>query len=271
MALSDYSLAGKTALITGGGRGLGKAIAIAMAEAGADIMPVARTASEIEAVAAEARTLGRRALAIPCDVSQPDQVDAMARRALAELGRIDILVSNAGNLLFKPLVPLPGFSPQGLDALPEFKRPTTNEQWAETFNAHVGGAFHCLRALAPQMLERKQGRVIIIGSISAMHPGRFNSAYDAAKGALISLTRSLSAEWARYNVTVNCIAPGHFYTPMSAPMHDDPKGREWMLARIPMRRTGDPREVGALAVYLASDRASFLTGQTICIDGGETV
>jgi len=271
MALSDFSLQGKVALVTGGGRGLGKAIAIAMAEAGADIVAAARTASEVEATAAEARALGRRAVAAVADVTRPEQVEAMARRALDELGRVDILVNNAGNLLFKPLVPLPGYNPPGIEALPEFRQPTTDDQWWDIFHAHVGGSCYCLRALAPQMLERRQGRVINIASISAFHPGRFNSAYDAAKGALIALTRTLATEWARYNVTVNSIAPGHFRTPMSAPMHDDPKGREWMLGRIPMRRTGDPREVGALAVYLAGDRASFLTGQTICIDGGETV
>ena len=269
--MKEFSLSGKTAFVTGAGRGLGKAMALALAEAGADIVALSRTVGEIEQTASEARAMGRKAIALPTDVTQVDQVERAAAKALEAFGKVDILVNNAGNLLFKPLVPLPGYNPPGIEALPQFKERTSDDDWSGVLNAHLNSSFYAIRALAPQMLQRRAGRIINITSASPDRIGRFNSAYDTAKGALMTMTRSLAVEWARYNVTVNSIAPGHFLTPMAAPMHEHPRGREWMLGRIPMRRTGDPREVGILAVYLSCDAASYVTGQVIFIDGGETL
>ncbi len=239
MTLNDFSLQGKVALVTGAGRGIGKAIALTLAEAGADVVAVSRTYTEIEQTSREVRDLGRRSVAIPADVTKSVDVGHMAEQALKALDRVDILVNCAGNLLFKPVVPLPGYNPPGLDQLPGFSTPTTDTEWFESLNTHLTGAFFVVRALAPQMLDRKYGRVINITSVSPMRVTRFNSAYDTAKGGLITLTRTLANEWARYNVTVNSIAPGQFYTAMSAAMHDNLKGREWMLNRIPMRRVGN--------------------------------
>ena len=269
MTSPTFSLHGKVGLVTGAGRGIGKAIALALAEAGADVVAVARTGSEIEATAQEARALGRRVEAIEADISDPNDVEAMSRQARQRFERIDIVVNNAAASFFQPLVPLPGYDPPS--ELPGFHAPTTDEAWEKTLATNLSGPFYLLRALGPQMLERRNGRVINVSSVTPIRLNRFNSAYDAAKGGLISFTRSMAKEWARYGVTVNSIAPGQFYTSASAPMHDDPKAREQMLKRIPMRRTGDAREIGALAVYLASDAASFVTGQVIVVDGGESL
>ena len=267
MTSPSFSLSGKVGLVTGAGRGIGKAIALALAEAGADVVAVARTRSEVEATAQEVRALGRRAEAIETDVSDPDAVAAMARQALQHFEHIDIVVNNAAAGFFQPLIPLPGYRP----GLPGFDAPTSNEEWHGTLETTLSAAFYVLRELGPQMLERGSGRVINVGSVITTRLNRFNAAYDAAKGGLDTFTRSIAKEWARYGVTVNAIAPGQFYTSASAPMHEDPKSLEQMLKRIPMRRTGDTRELGALAVYLASDAAGFVTGQVIVVDGGESL
>ena len=269
MTSPTFSLHGKVGLVTGAGRGIGKAIALALAEAGADVIAVARTGSEIEATVQEARALGRRAEAIEADVSNPNDVAAMSRQALQRFERIDIVVNNAAAGFFQPLIPLPGYRPSA--DLPGFDTPTTDEEWHGTLETTLSAAFYVLRELGPQMLERRNGRVINVSSVITTRLNRFNSAYDAAKGGLNTFTRSIAKEWARYGVTVNSIAPGQFYTSASAPMHEDPKSREQMLKRIPMRRTGDAQEIGALAVYLASDAASFVTGQVIVVDGGESL
>ena len=262
-----FSLSGKVGLVTGAGRGIGKAVALALAEAGADIVAVARTGSEIEATAQEVRALGCRAEAIEADVSDSDAVAAMARQALERFERIDIVVNNAAAGFFQPLIPLPGYRPD----LSGFDTSTTDDEWHGTLGTTLSAAFYLLRELGPHMLERGSGRVINVSSVITTRLNRFNSAYDAAKGGLDTFTRSIAKEWARYGVTVNAIAPGQFYTSSSAPMHEDPRALEQMLKRIPMRRTGDPREIGALAVYLASDAAGFVTGQVIGVDGGESL
>ena len=262
-----FSLSGKVGLVTGAGRGIGKAVALALAEAGADVVAVARTGSEIEATAQEARALGRRAEAIEADVSDPDAVAAMSRQALQHFEEIDIVVNNAAAGFFQPLIPLPGYRPD----LPGFDTPTKDEEWHGALGTTLSAAFYVLRELGPRMLERGSGRVINVGSVITTRLNRFNSVYDAAKGGLDTFTRSIAKEWARYGVTVNAIAPGQFYTSSSAPMHEDPKSLAELLKRIPMRRTGDPREIGALAVYLASDAAGFVTGQVIGVDGGESL
>jgi NAD(P)-dependent dehydrogenase (short-subunit alcohol dehydrogenase family) len=193
-------------------------------------------------------------------------VERLAAQARARFGAVDILVNNAGNMLFKPLVPLPGFAPAHL---PEFEVATSDAEWAGVQATHVEGAVRLLRAFGPGLLDRRRGSVVNVSSLSALRPARFMVTYDAAKGALIALTRSLAREWARYDVTVNCIAPGQFPTEMTREVHETPAGRKWMENRVPMRRAGDPRDVGALVVYLASDAARFMTGQVIAIDGGE--
>lgn len=261
-------LGGAVALVTGAGRGIGRAVALELARHGADVAVVARSATEVEATAEAVRHLGRRSFAVTGDVTDPGSVDRAAGRALDELGTVDILVNNAGSMLFKPLVPLPGLRP---GHLPDFAAPTTDAEWQGQLGVHLSGAFYFMRALGPHMLDRGYGRVINIGSVAVHRSARFSSAYEAAKGGLSTLTRSVGKEWARHGVTVNCIAAGHFHTELSRELHETEDGQRWLGGRIPMRRSGELWEIGQLVVYLAGPWAGFLTGQVIDFDGGESL
>jgi NAD(P)-dependent dehydrogenase (short-subunit alcohol dehydrogenase family) len=265
--VDQFRLDGHTALITGGGRGIGRAIALVYAGAGANVIVASRSKDEVQAVCREVESLGVGGMALVADVSDPEDVRTMASAA-RELGHVDIVVNNAGNLVYKPLVPLPG---PGLDGRWTSPGAVTDEEWFTTLNTHVSSSFFLLRELAPAMLENRWGRVINITSGARGRTVPFCAPYEVAKGALASLTRTLAHEWATYNVTVNAIAPGHFHTTMSADLHEIPSSREWMLRRIPMHREGELSELGAMALYLASDAAAYVTGQELFIDGGESL
>lgn len=261
-------LDGRTALITGGGRGIGRTVAEVFAGAGSNVVVVARSRDQVEAVSRVVESHGVRGMALVADVSDGDQAKTAAEAALEEFGTVDILVNNAGNLIYKPIVPLPGTRSRGPWTSPG---PLTDEEWLSSFHTHVSASFFLLRQLVPGMLEQRWGRVISITSSARGRTVPFCAAYEMAKGALASLSRSLAHEWAAYNVTVNAIAPGHFHTTMSAGLHEDPKSREWMMKRIPMGREGQLVEVGKLALYLASEAAAYVTGQEVYIDGGESL
>jgi NAD(P)-dependent dehydrogenase (short-subunit alcohol dehydrogenase family) len=255
------------ALVTGASRGLGRDFAIALAEAGADVAVTARTADELEETAELVRSRGRKSLAVPADVGDEEAATRVAVRTAEELGPVDVLVNNAGNLLYKPLVPLPGLAAPAAG----FDTAMTSDEWHGVFRTHVDGPFHLLRAVVPGMLERRHGRVVNIVSNVLERVIPYCSAYDAAKGALWQMTKSYAAEWARYGVTVNAVAPGHFPSAMSAPQFADPALLAWLTKRVPMRRTGEPSELAALVVFLAGDPAGYLTGELIKVDGGETL
>jgi NAD(P)-dependent dehydrogenase (short-subunit alcohol dehydrogenase family) len=271
MALQEFDLSGKVAIVTGAGKGIGKAIALTLAEAGADIVAAARTRSDIEETAAAVQQLGRKALAIPTDVSQEKDVEEMAKQALSHFGKVDILVNNAAAHLVKPVVPQPWLRTPLSDLLPYFDTPASVEDWHAMLDTNIIGVFLCVKAVGPQMIQRRSGKIINISSIAAMKALPFHSIYGASKAAVSQFTRNLALEWARYNINVNAIAPGYFHTFTTDFAYRDEKVREGMLRQIPLRRFGQLREVGLLAAYLASDAASYITGQVISLDGGLTL
>lgn len=251
-------LEGKRALITGGGRGIGRAIALKFAGEGADVAVVARTSSEIDAVADEIREKGRRALAIPCNVGDSRAVDEAVQRAGRELGGVDVLVANAGALLHARL------------------EETTDALWDEMLRVNLNGAFYAFRAAVGGMSERGWGRLIAISSVSGKIGGPNRSAYHAAKHGVLGLVRSVALEVAAAGVTVNAICPGFVDTGMVDTFREGlashAEESEAVMNRykddIPMGRFLAPDEIAAMALYLASEEAAGITGQAYTISCG---
>ncbi|MFC1918075.1 SDR family NAD(P)-dependent oxidoreductase [Chloroflexota bacterium] len=260
--LPEFGLSGKVAIVTGGGRGIGKAITLTLAEAGADVVVTGRTPETLEGVAEEVARLGRKCLAIPADVSISEQVDAVVAQAVAEMGKIDILVNNAGVHLHKAIVPLP-------DARAwQDETRMSDAEWQKLININLSGAFHCIRAVGPHMIKQNYGKIIVISSVLAFRGGRYNVIYGASKAGLVGLIKSLAQEWARYKINVNAIAPGLTPTELVQKEIEKEDVLQKHLRFIPLRRLADPREIGLAAVYLASPAADYMTGQVLVLDGG---
>ncbi len=246
------SLAGRVAVVTGASRGLGRAIALALAEAGADVALAARAKRDLEDTGALVQRAGRRALVAPTDVASYAEVEALMGRAVRELGRLDIVVNNAGVAKVAPLAEM------------------TPDDWRFMVDANLTGVFNGCRAAAPHLIAQKSGKVINVASVLGQVGLPGYTIYAATKGGVIALTRALGVEWARHGIQVNAIAPGWFATDMTDPAFSDPKINERLTRDIPMRRIGRPEEIGPLAVYLASQASAFMTGQTIFLDGGHS-
>jgi NAD(P)-dependent dehydrogenase (short-subunit alcohol dehydrogenase family) len=252
MSISDFSLKGKVALVTGGRTGIGKAIALTFAEAGADVATCSRSDKhgELTAVGDEIRKLGRRALTVQADVSRKGDVENMVKKTAAELGDIDILVNNAGILVLKEL----------LD--------TEEEVWDQLFSINLKGCHLCCQAVGRLMVNQKKGSIINIASIDGFIANTPESAYGVTKGGVITYTKYLAKELARYNIRVNAIAPGEIKTEMGRFIWDNPERLKETEANIPLGRIGLPEDIANVALFLASDASSYVTGHTIVADGG---
>ncbi|MGH6924488.1 MAG: SDR family NAD(P)-dependent oxidoreductase [Propylenella sp.] len=255
--LDRFRLDGKRTFITGGSRGFGRAIALAMAEAGADLVLSARGAEDLAKVADEARERGRAVLTYPADISDPAACEALCERVLAEAGPIDILVNNVGGRVQNVAI--------------EDEDIAT---WQGFFDLNLTHAFICTKMLGGAMLKCGAGRVINIASISGLiaNRGIGGRHYETAKAALIHFTRATAADWAPRGVNVNAICPGLFMTePNVRWARSNPDVIRTFIGAIPMGRAGEPEEIGPLAVYLASPASSYVTGATFVIDGGYTL
>ena len=268
--LLEINLEGRTALVTGAGRGIGREIALVLAEAGADIVATARSVSEIEETAAEVRDTGRQSIAVPADVSKSSDVDQLVERVLEHFGRIDILVNNAGQLRKLAVAPFPDVTVTRPRVTRESKSRMSDEEWQGVIDTNLNSVFYCCRAVAPHMMDNRYGKIINISSNNATQAFPLVAAYNASKAGVNMLTRVLALEWAPYNICVNAIGPGDYHTTMTEATWSDPEGRQRHLDGIPFSREGNLRELGVLATYLASPASDYMTGQIIYMDGGLT-
>jgi NAD(P)-dependent dehydrogenase (short-subunit alcohol dehydrogenase family) len=248
-----FNLEGKTAVVTGASGGIGKAIALALAAHGADVLMAGRNPAKTREAAAEVAALGRRAVPCILEITSRDSADAMAAAALKEFGHIDILVNSAGMNVRKEILSI------------------TDADWDQVLTTNLKGVLYCCQAVGKHMVERNYGKIVTISSISSFlgHPAR--GAYAASKGGLVQLTRVMATEWAPYHINVNAISPAAVDTPFIDGLKKDRHRLDRELERIPLGRIGTPEDVAGAAVFLASRASDFVTGHNLFIDGGRTV
>jgi NAD(P)-dependent dehydrogenase (short-subunit alcohol dehydrogenase family) len=252
MTKPDFSLNGKVALITGGSRGIGKATALGFARAGADIAIASRKLPDLEMVAAEIRGLGRKALPVAAHVARLEEIESLVQTVNKEFGKIDILVNNAGTS--------PAVSPM-LDI--------EERLWDSIMNLNLKGLIFLSQGVARVMKERGGGTIINVASVAGLRHELNIGVYSISKAAVIMATKIMAEEWAKYNIRVNSIAPGHIHTRLGDSIFESvPEYKKEFLDRVPMMRIGDPDEIVGAMIYLASDASSYVTGTTIIVDGG---
>jgi NAD(P)-dependent dehydrogenase (short-subunit alcohol dehydrogenase family) len=248
-----FSLEGKVGVVTGASRGIGRAIALGLAQAGADVAVAARSESDLETLAKEIDAEGRRAIAVPTDVTDRVQLEELVDRTASELGGLDILVNNAGGTRF--MAPITSLRPEG---------------WDKSMRLNLDSVFHATQLAALKMIETGGGSIIQVASVAAITGSPGLSFYSAAKGGVRLMTQSVAKELAQSGVRVNCLAPGWVATDLNAALRDDEASNKFATDMIPMGRWGEVDEIVGGAIYLASDAASFVTGATLVIDGGQT-
>jgi len=251
---TGINLVGKTALVTGASRGIGKAIALAYAAAGADVAVLARNRELLDEVAAAIEALGRRTVVLVADVTDGAQIEAAVAAAIEALGHLDIVVNNAGGNNF--MSPIVGMRFAG---------------WTKTQTLNLDSTMHVLQAVGPHLVERRSGSVINVASVAGLAATPLMSHYGAAKAAVLSLTRSAAVEWAYAGVRVNALVPGWVETDLTDFARANEAIEQGLIARVPMQRWATVDEMAGPAVFLASDASSFMTGQTLIIDGGLSV
>lgn len=250
-----YDLKNKVAVVTGSGQGLGKWIALGLAEAGADILVADLVEENAKQTAREIGEMGRRSISMALDVGDINAVAKMMDAAQSELGSLDILVNNAGVNVHKKALDI---TPQDFDLI---------------VSVNSKGVYFCCQAAARLMILKKKGKIINIASAAAflIRAGIPNSVYAMTKAGIVMLTKALAEEWAQYNINVNAVAPGYFATPLVADRLKDPEAFMSIIESTPLKRVGGPEDIMGTIVFLASEASNFITGQTICLDGGRTI
>jgi NAD(P)-dependent dehydrogenase (short-subunit alcohol dehydrogenase family) len=245
-----FSLEGRVALVTGTSRGLGQCMARALAKAGAELVITSRNRERVISFESEIKSLGRRALSLELDVRNLESIQQTVRAAESTFGQIDILVNNAGCNVRKPAMEV------------------TWDDWNLILDTNLRGSFFVAQAVARGMIERQYGRIINIGSVTAVAGYAGLGPYGASRGGIRQLTMSLADDWGKYGITVNCLAPGWFRTEQNKVLYENKKWVEYLCDRIPMKRPGQPSDLDSAVVFLAAESSGYVTGQTLLVDGG---
>jgi NAD(P)-dependent dehydrogenase (short-subunit alcohol dehydrogenase family) len=247
-----FDLSGKVAIVTGASRGLGQYFSRALAKAGADLVITSRTLSSLTDFKTEIESLGRKALAIQVDVLSQSDIENTVRMAIEEYGKIDILVNNAGLNIRSPSADF------------------SWEDWDTVLQTNLKGNFFCAQAVGKEMIKRNYGRIINMGSCTCVFGMEGIAPYTASRGGVLMMTKSLAAEWGKYGITVNVLAPGWFKTAQNAALYENKQWVENIKSRIPLNRPGLPNDLDGTVIFLASDASAYITGQIILVDGGFT-
>ncbi len=251
--MNRFDLTGKTAIVTGAGRGIGKALAVGLSEAGAQVAVVSRTRAQLEELVASIEQMGGKAWAIEADLTEQGAAEKVVEETVRQLGELHILVNNAGLNVRKKALEV------------------TEEDWNRVVDLDLKATFFMSQAAGRVMCEQKYGRIVNIASVAGLVALRTGVAYGASKAGVVHMTKVLALEWSKFGVTINAIAPWYFRTPLTEVLLDDPEFVQEVLSRTPSGRIGDLEDLVGPTIFLASDAAAYISGQTIAVDGGMSV